>query len=215
VLVILFPILGWANGYYSNCDSDRHLRCLALGLTSSSVSSVTQSRFCRFLRHWRLSLGDLRLASANAFIQATCSAAPTGFCLLVLSIIVGALTGFVLGLPVLRLPRRLSRHRHLGFAEVRARADEQSRQAGEFTNGPRGSRRSASGRYSFSQCWNFFGLQVLKPSFIRSTFISDFCSWSAIILVTRQLEKLARRRAWKAIREDEIAAAAMAFRWCA
>ena len=95
--------------------------------------------------------------------QATCfRCRPAGFLSFsCLSIIVGALTGFVLGLPVLRLRGDYLAIVTLGFAEVvRALVNNLDKPV-NFTNGPRGiSADQQAAAILSASCWNFSACQV-------------------------------------------------------
>ena len=97
VLLVLLPILGSVNGYYLEIAIQIGIFvALALGLNIVvGFVGLTQFRFRRFLRHRRLSLGDLRLASGQCvYSGGLFPLSPNWFFVfLVLSIVVGALTG--------------------------------------------------------------------------------------------------------------------------
>ena len=183
------------------------------GLTSSSVSSGYSISVLSLFTPSALISGrsSARLKLMRLF-QATCfRCRPTGFLSFSsLSIIVGALTGLVLGLPVLRLRGDYLAIVTLGFAEVVRALMNNLDKPVNFTNGPRGIAPISKPPLFFQPVLEFFGLQVpeakLYPLYFYFLILFLVC---VIIWVTRQLENSRVGRAWKAIREDEIAAAAM------
>jgi branched-chain amino acid transport system permease protein len=132
------------------------------------------------------------------------------FVFLLLSIAVGALTGILLGLPVLRLRGDYLAIVTLGFAEVvRALVNNLDKPI-NLTNGPRGISPIAKPPLFFEPLLQFIGINV--PSAVLYPLYFYFLILlmvGVIILVTRRLENSRVGRAWKAIREDEVAAAAM------
>jgi branched-chain amino acid transport system permease protein len=98
----------------------------------------------------------------------------------------------------------------LGFAEVvRALVNNLDKPV-NLTNGPRGISPISKPPLFFQPLLEFFGLHVaeakLYPIYFYFLILVMVCT---IILVTRRLENSRIGRAWKAIREDEVAAAAM------
>jgi branched-chain amino acid transport system permease protein len=98
----------------------------------------------------------------------------------------------------------------LGFAEVvRALVNNLDKPI-NFTNGPRGIAPIEKPPLFFQPALEFFGMQVeaarLYPLYF---YFLVLLLVLIIIIVTRRLEESRIGRAWKAIREDEIAAAAM------
>jgi branched-chain amino acid transport system permease protein len=132
------------------------------------------------------------------------------FIFLILSVVVGALTGALLGLPVLRLRGDYLAIVTLGFAEVvRALVNNLDKPI-NLTNGPRGIAPIAKPPLFFKPLLEFFGLEIadakLYPLYFYFLVLMIVL---VIIVVTRRLENSHIGRAWKAIREDEIAANAM------
>ncbi|MEA2660046.1 MAG: branched-chain amino acid transport system permease protein, partial [Candidatus Binatota bacterium] len=149
---------------------------------------------------------------ANAFIAGGLFplSANWFFVFLLLSIVVGALTGVLLGLPVLRVRGDYLAVVTLGFAEVvRALVNNLDKPI-NLTNGPRGISPISKPPLFFQPVLEFIGLQIpvakLYPLYF---YFLVLLMVFVIILVTRRLENSRVGRAWKAIREDEIAASAM------
>jgi branched-chain amino acid transport system permease protein len=132
------------------------------------------------------------------------------FVFLLLSIVVGALTGALLGLPVLRLRGDYLAIVTLGFAEVvRALANNLDKPI-NLTNGPRGITPISKPPLFFKPLLEYFGLEIADAALYPLYFyFLVLLIVFFIILVTRRLEDSRVGRAWKAIREDEIAAIAM------
>lgn len=115
---------------------------------------------------------------------------------LVLGIIAAALTGILLGLPILRLRGDYLAIVTLGFGEI-VRIMLRSDLLTPFTNGPKGMR------------------DIGGPSLFGRPFTSDVDYVYLIVLavlimifVTNRLQNSRPGRAWEAIREDEVAARA-------
>jgi branched-chain amino acid transport system permease protein len=132
------------------------------------------------------------------------------FVFLLLSVVVGALTGVLLGLPVLRLRGDYLAIVTLGFAEVvRALVNNLDKPV-NLTNGPRGIAPITKPPLFFEPVLEFFGIHstpaTLYPLYFYFLILMIV---GLIVLITRRLEHSRVGRAWKAIREDEIAAVAM------
>jgi branched-chain amino acid transport system permease protein len=214
VLLVLLPLLGSVNGYYLEVAIQIGIYvALALGL-NIVVGFVGL-----------LNLGFVAFYAIGAYLWAIFGSPQAGafipgglfplspnwfFPFLVLSIAVGALTGVLLGLPVLRLRGDYLAIVTLGFAEmVRALVNNLDKPI-NFTNGPRGISPIAKPPLFFQPLLEFFGVRLpaadLYPLYFYFLVLLLVC---VIILVTRRLENSRIGRAWKAIREDEIAAASM------
>jgi branched-chain amino acid transport system permease protein len=132
------------------------------------------------------------------------------FLFLVLTVALGALTGVLLGLPVLRLRGDYLAIVTLGFAEVvRALVNNLDKPV-NLTNGPRGIAPITKPPLFFQPLLEYFGLDVSEAKLYPLYFyFLILIIVGVIIRVTRRLENSRVGRAWKAIREDEVAAAAM------
>jgi branched-chain amino acid transport system permease protein len=116
---------------------------------------------------------------------------------LLLGLLVGAVTGILLGLPVLRLHGDYLAIVTLGFGEViRVLANNLDKPV-NLTNGPRGitpiSRPPVPFDLAYGEAFYFLVLLIVV----------------AVVLVNRRLEDSHIGRAWEAIREDDLAAQAM------
>jgi len=214
VLVVLLPVLGSVNGYYLEVAIQIGIYvALALGLNIVvGFVGLLNLGFVAFYAIGAYLWAIFGSPQANAFI-------PGGFfplspnwffVFLLLSIVIGALTGALLGLPVLRLRGDYLAIVTLGFAVVvRALVNNLDKPV-NLTNGPRGISPISKPPLFFQPLLEFFGLHVaeakLYPIYFYFLILVMVCT---IILVTRRLENSRIGRAWKAIREDEVAAAAM------
>src|SRR6185503_3290512 len=142
VLLVLVPALGWTNGYYLEIAIQIGIFvALALGLNIVvGFVGLLNLGFVAFYAIGAYLWAIFGSPQANAFIPGGWfPLSPNWFFVcLVSSIAVGALTGILLGLPVLRLRGDYLAIVTLGFAEVvRALANNLDKPI-NFTNGPRG-----------------------------------------------------------------------------
>lgn len=214
VLLVLLPMLGTVNAYYLEIAIQIGIFvALALGLNIVvGFVGLLNLGFVAFFAIGAYLWAIFGSPHANQFI-------PGGFfplspnwffVFLILSVVVGALTGALLGLPVLRLRGDYLAIVTLGFAEVvRALANNLDKPI-NLTNGPRGIAPISKPPLFFKPLLEFFGLEIadakLYPLYFY--FLVLLIAF-VIIIVTRRLENSRIGRAWKAIREDEIAAIAM------
>lgn len=214
VLLVLLPLLGTVNAYYLEIAIQIGIFvALALGLNIVvGFVGLLNLGFVAFFAIGAYLWAIFGSPQANQFI-------PGGFfplspnwffVFLILSIVVGALTGALLGLPVLRLRGDYLAIVTLGFAEVvRALVNNLDKPI-NLTNGPRGITPIAKPPLFFKPWLEFFGFEIadakLYPLYFY--FLVLLIAF-VIIIVTRRLENSRVGRAWKAIREDEIAAIAM------
>jgi branched-chain amino acid transport system permease protein len=214
VLLVLLPLLGSVNGYYLEVAIQIGIFvALALGLNIVvGFVGLLNLGFVAFYAIGAYLWAIFGSPQANAFIPGGWFPLSPNwfFVFLALSIAVGALTGVLLGLPVLRLRGDYLAIVTLGFAEVvRALVNNLDKPI-NLTNGPRGISPISKPPLFFSPVLEFVGWQIpdakLYPLYFY--FLILFMVF-IVILVTRRLENSRVGRAWKAIREDEIAAAAM------
>jgi branched-chain amino acid transport system permease protein len=214
VLLVLMPCLGFINGYYLEVAIQIGIFvALALGLNIVvGFTGLLNLGFVAFYAIGAYLWAIFGSPQANAFL-------PGGFFplspvwffpFLLFSVAMGAVTGTLLGLPVLRLRGDYLAIVTLGFAEVvRALVNNLDKPI-NFTNGPRGIAPIEKPPLFFQPALEFFGIQVeaarLYPLYF---YFLVLLLVFVIIIVTRRLEVSRIGRAWKAIREDEIAAAAM------
>ena len=214
LLLVLLPALGWVNGYYLEVAIQIGIYvALALGLNIVvGFVGLLNLGFVAFYAIGAYLWAIFGSPQANQFITGGLfPLSPNWFFLfLLLSIVVGALTGILLGLPVLRLRGDYLAIVTLGFAEVvRALVNNLDKPI-NLTNGPRGISPITKPPLFFEPLLEFAGLHVppakLYPVYF---YFIILVMVGVIILVTRRLENSRIGRAWKAIRDDETAAAAM------
>ena len=214
VLLVLLPVLGFINAYYLEVAVQVGIYvALALGLNIVvGFVGLLNLGFVAFYAIGAYLWAIFGSPQANEFIAGGIfPLAPYWFFVfLLLSVGVGALTGVLLGLPVLRLRGDYLAVVTLGFAEmVRALVNNLDKPI-NLTNGPKGISPIEKPPLFFQPALEFFGAQIdaakLYPLYFY--FLVLFLV-VVIILVTLRLEDSRIGRAWKAIREDEIAAAAM------
>jgi branched-chain amino acid transport system permease protein len=214
VLLWLMPILGFINGYYLEVAIQIGIFvALALGLNIVvGFVGLLNLGFVAFYAIGAYLWAIFGSPQANQFIGGNLfPLSPNWFFLfLLLSIAVGALTGVLLGSPVLRLRGDYLAIVTLGFAEVvRALVNNLDKPV-NLTNGPRGISPITKPPLFFQPLLELIGVRVsdaqLYPLYFYFLILSMVC---VIVWVTRRLEDSRIGRAWKAIREDEIAAAAM------
>ena len=214
LLLILLPALGMANGYYLEVSIQIGIYvALALGLNIVvGFVGLLNLGFVAFYAIGAYLWAIFGSPQANQFIPGGWFPLSPNwfFVFLLLSIAVGALTGALLGLPVLRLRGDYLAIVTLGFAEVvRALVNNLDKPI-NLTNGPRGISPISKPPLFFEPLLEYAGLQVpaaqLYPLYFYFLILVIV---GVIIVVTRRLESSRVGRAWKAIREDETAAAAM------
>jgi branched-chain amino acid transport system permease protein len=214
VLLVLLPALGTVNAYYLEVAVQIGIYvALALGLNIVvGFVGLLNLGFVAFYAIGAYLWAIFGSPHANQFIAGGFFPLSPNwfFVFLILSIVVGALTGALLGLPVLRLRGDYLAIVTLGFAEVvRALVNNLDKPI-NLTNGPRGIAPIAKPPLFFKPLLEFFGLEVadakLYPLYFYFLVLTIVF---VIIVVTRRLENSHIGRAWKAIREDEIAANAM------
>jgi branched-chain amino acid transport system permease protein len=214
VLLVLLPILGFINAYYLEVAVQVGIYvALALGLNIVvGFVGLLNLGFVAFYAIGAYLWAIFGSPQANEFIAGGFfPLAPSWFFVfLIFSIAVGAMTGVLLGLPVLRLRGDYLAVVTLGFAEVvRALVNNLDKPI-NFTNGPKGISPIEKPPLFFQPALEFFGAQI-APAKLYPLYFYFLVLFLVvvIILVTRRLEDSRIGRAWKAIREDEVAAAAM------
>jgi branched-chain amino acid transport system permease protein len=214
VLLALLPLLGSINGYYLEVAIQVGIFvALALGLNIVvGFVGLLNLGFVAFYAIGAYLWAIFGSPQANQFISGNLFPLSSVwfFAFLLLSVAVGALTGILLGLPVLRLRGDYLAVVTLGFAEVvRALANNLDKPI-NITNGPKGITPIEKPPLFFQSWLEFFGFTVdpatLYPFYF---YFLVLLIVTVVFLVTKRLEESRIGRAWKAIREDEIAAAAM------
>lgn len=213
-LVILMPVLGSVNGYYLEVAIQVGIFvALALGLNIVvGFAGLLNLGYVAFYAIGAYLWAIFGSPQANMFLSiAQFPLSPSWFFVfLVLSVFVGALTGVLLGLPVLRLRGDYLAIVTLGFAEVvRALVNNLDKPI-NLTNGPRGISPIQRPPLFFQPVLEFLGVHAPAATLYPLYFyFLVLLLVFVIIVVTHRLENSPIGRAWKAIREDEIAAATM------
>jgi branched-chain amino acid transport system permease protein len=211
ITVVLLPLLGAINGYYLEIAIQVGIFvALALGLNIVvGFAGLLNLGFVAFYAIGAYLWAIFGSPQANQFIPGNLfPLAPAWFFVFIfVSIGVGALTGVVLGLPVLRLRGDYLAIVTLGFAEViRALLNNLDKPI-NLTNGPRGITPIQRPPLFFQPLLEALGFK-LDPTALYPLYFYFLVLLLvvAVIVVSRRLEHSAIGRAWKAIREDEIAA---------
>jgi branched-chain amino acid transport system permease protein len=214
VLLALLPLLGSINGYYLEIAIQVGIFiALALGLNIVvGFVGLLNLGFVAFYAIGAYLWAIFASPQANQFIPGNLFPLSSAwfFPFLLLSVAVGAATGVLLGLPVLRLRGDYLAVVTLGFAEVvRALVNNLDKPI-NITNGPKGITPIAKPPLFFQPLLELFGIAVNPASLYPFYFYFLVLLIVVLVfLVTKHLEESRIGRAWKAIREDEIAAAAM------
>jgi branched-chain amino acid transport system permease protein len=214
VLLVLLPLLGSVNGYFLEIAIQIAIFViLALGLNIVvGFVGLLNLGFVAFYAIGAYLWAIFGSPQANQFLPGNLFPLASGwfFPFLILSVGVGAFTGALLGLPVLRLRGDYLAVVTLGFAEVvRALVNNFDRPI-NITNGPRGITPIEKPPLFFQPLLEFIGLKA-EPAVIYPFYFYFIALLIVMltVLISRRLEDSRIGRAWKAIREDEIAAAAM------
>jgi branched-chain amino acid transport system permease protein len=214
VLLVLLPLLGSVNGYYLEVAIQVGIFvALALGLNIVvGFVGLLNLGFVAFYAIGAYLWAIFGSPQANQFLPGNFFPLSSFwfFPFLLLSVGVGALTGALLGLPVLRLRGDYLAVVTLGFAEVVRALVNNFDKPINITNGPKGITPIEKPPLFFQPLLEFLGFRV-NPSALYPFYFYFLVLFIVIltVLVSRRLEESRIGRAWKAIREDEIAAAAM------
>jgi branched-chain amino acid transport system permease protein len=214
VLLALLPLLGSINGYYLEIAIQVGIFiALALGLNIVvGFVGLLNLGFVAFYAIGAYLWAVFASPQANQFIPGNLFPLSSAwfFPFLLLSVAVGAVTGVLLGLPVLRLRGDYLAVVTLGFAEVvRALVNNLDKPI-NITNGPKGIAPIEKPPLFFQPLLELLGIAVHPASLYPFYFYFLVLLIVVLVfLVTKHLEESRIGRAWKAIREDEIAAAAM------
>jgi branched-chain amino acid transport system permease protein len=199
-LVAMLPILGARNGYYLEVATQVGIFvALALGLNIVvGLAGLLDLGYVAFFAVGAYSWAIFGSPQANAFLGSGFPLSPWWFyAFLIVGLGVAALTGLILGLPVLRIRGDYLAIVTLGFGEViRVLANNLDKPI-NFTNGPKGitpiGRPPTPSGVPYGEFFYFLVLLIVV----------------VVVLVNRRLEDSHIGRAWEAIREDELAAQAM------
>ena len=199
-LLVLMPIIGSFNGYYLEIATQVGIFvALALGLNIVvGLAGLLDLGYVAFFAVGAYSWAIFGSPQANQIFGGGFPLAPGWFYLfLAVGLLVAALCGVVLGLPVLRLRGDYLAIVTLGFGEViRVLANNLDKPI-NITNGPKGitpiERPPAVLGISYGEFFYFLVLAIVV----------------VVLLVNRRLADSHIGRAWEAMREDELAAQAM------
>jgi branched-chain amino acid transport system permease protein len=199
-LLGMMPVIGAYNGYYLEVATQVGIFvALALGLNIVvGLAGLLDLGYVAFYAVGAYSWAVFGSPQANAILGGGFPLSPGWFYVfLLVGLVVAAITGTLLGLPVLRIRGDYLAIVTLGFGEViRVLANNLDRPV-NFTNGPRGitpiGRPPAPLGLSYGEYFYFLVLLIV----------------AVVVLVNRRLEDSHIGRAWEAIREDELAAQAM------
>jgi branched-chain amino acid transport system permease protein len=199
-LLVLMPVIGAYNGYYLEVATQVGIFvALALGLNIVvGLAGLLDLGYVAFYAVGAYSWAIFGSPHANVIFGGGFPLAPGWFYVfLVVGLLVGAVTGVLLGLPVLRLRGDYLAIVTLGFGEViRVLANNLDKPI-NLTNGPKGltpiGRPPAPFGLDYGHYFYFLVLVIV----------------GVVVLANRRLENSHIGRAWEAIREDEVAARAM------
>jgi len=199
-LLVMMPIIGAYNGYYLEIATQVGIfAALALGLNIVvGLAGLLDLGYVAFFAVGAYSWAIFGSPHANQIFGGGFPLAPAWFyAFIFVGLAVAAVTGILLGLPVLRLHGDYLAIVTLGFGEViRVLANNLDKPI-NFTNGPKGI--TPINRPPVP-----FGLPYAEFSYFLVLLIV-----LVVIMVNRRLEDSHIGRAWEAIREDELAAQAM------
>jgi len=199
-LLVLMPLIGYYNGYYLEVATQVGIfAALALGLNIVvGLAGLLDLGYVAFFAVGAYSWAIFGSPHANLIFGGGFPLAPGWFYVfLFVGLGVAALTGVLLGLPVLRLRGDYLAIVTLGFGEViRVLANNLDKPI-NLTNGPKGitpiGRPPLPVGVPYNEAFYFLVLIIVV----------------VVIIVNRRLEDSHIGRAWEAMREDEMAAQAM------
>ena len=200
-LLVLMPLIGAVNGYYLEVATQVGIfAALALGLNIVvGLAGLLDLGYVAFFAVGAYSWAIFGSPHANLIFGGTAFPLAPGwfYAFLVLGLAVAAVTGVLLGLPVLRLRGDYLAIVTLGFGEViRVLANNLDKPI-NITNGPKGltpiGRPPLPSWIPYNEGFYFLVLLIVV----------------IVIVVNRRLEDSHIGRAWEAMREDEMAAQAM------
>src|SRR5437867_2511062 len=200
-LLVLMPTIGYYNGYYLEVATQVGIFvALALGLNIVvGLAGLLDLGYVAFFAVGAYTWAIFGSPHANVVFGGESFPLAGGwfYLFLLVGLGVAALTGVLLGLPVLRLHGDYLAVVTLGFGEViRVLANNLDKPI-NLTNGPKGitpiSRPPAPLGLPYGEYFYFLALLIVV----------------VVVLVNRRLEDSHIGRAWEAIREDELAARAM------
>ncbi len=200
-LLVLMPLIGAINGYYLEIATQVGIfAALALGLNIVvGLAGLLDLGYVAFFAVGAYTWAIFGSPHANVIFGGDAFPLAGGwfYLFLLAGLAVAAITGILLGLPVLRLHGDYLAIVTLGFGEViRVLANNLDKPV-NLTNGPKGitpiMRPPIPAGVPYGEYFYFLVLLLV----------------GVVILVNRRLEDSYVGRAWEAIREDELAARAM------
>jgi branched-chain amino acid transport system permease protein len=216
VLAVLMPALGTHNAYYMEVAIQVGIFvALALGLNIVvGLAGLLDLGYVAFYAVGAYVWAIFGSSQAAKFVPETVATFPLGpwwfFLFLVLGLLIAAVTGILLGLPVLRLRGDYLAIVTLGFGEVIRVLANNLDKPWNITNGPKGITPVQRPPLFFDPVLRAIGIDAspftLYPLYFYFLVLAIV---AAVIVANRRLEASHIGRAWEAIREDEVAAQAM------
>ena len=214
VLVLLMPFLGTVNGYYLEVATQVGIFvALALGLNIVvGLAGLLDLGYVAFFAVGAYSWAIFGSLQANHIISGNFFPLSPAwfFVFMVIGVVVAAISGILLGLPVLRLRGDYLAIVTLGFGEVvRVLANNLDKPI-NITNGPKGITPIQRPPLFFAPALETLGLDV-TPSVLYPLYFYFLVLLVVVVVigVNQRLQDSHIGRAWEAIREDEVAAQAM------
>lgn len=215
-LGFLMPILGTHNGYYMEVAIQVGIFvALALGLNIVvGLAGLLDLGYVAFYAVGAYVWAIFGSTQAGKFVSPAVATFPLSpwwfFGFLLLGLAFAAVTGVLLGLPVLRLRGDYLAIVTLGFGEVIRVLANNLDKPWNITNGPKGITPIQRPPLFFDSLLQAVGIDAspftLYPLFFYFLVLTIV---AAVIIVNQRLERSHIGRAWEAIREDEVAAQAM------
>ncbi len=216
VLGLVMPVLGTHNGYYMEVAIQVGIFvALALGLNIVvGLAGLLDLGYVAFYAVGAYLWAIFGSPQAGKFISGAIATFPLApawfFVFLLLGLAAAAVTGILLGLPVLRLRGDYLAIVTLGFGEVIRVLANNLDKPWNITNGPKGITPIQRPPLFFEPAVRAVGLEAspytLYPIYF---YFLVLVIVAAVIVVNQRLERSHIGRAWEAIREDEVAAQAM------
>lgn len=214
-LGLLMPILGTINGFYLEVAIQVGIFvALALGLNIVvGLAGLLDLGYVAFYAVGAYTWAIFGSPQASQFMGES-SRFPLApwwfFAFLLLGVFMGAVTGILLGIPVLRLRGDYLAVVTLGFGEVIRVLANNLDKPWNLTNGPKGITPIQRPPLFFKPLLDLLGIDAAPAALYPLYFyFLVLLIVGFVTLVNRRLESSHIGRAWEAIREDEIAAQAM------
>jgi branched-chain amino acid transport system permease protein len=215
-LFILMPVVGVINTYYLEVATQVGIFvALALGLNIVvGFAGLLDLGYVAFYAVGAYAWAIFGSGQANKFIPEAIMKFPLApewfFLFLAIGVIIGAITGILLGLPVLRLRGDYLAVVTLGFGEVIRVLVNNLDKPINITNGPQGITPVQRPSLFFGPVLDALGIEINRATqYSLYFYFLVIVIAGIVILVTERLDHSRIGRAWTAIREDEVAAIAM------